>query len=188
MVRNTGGNKAKGQARKHVTANKNSDKTLRESENELELYAQVEKVCGNGMYQVICLDNTTRLCHSSGKFKGRNKKDNFVSLGTWLLVGLRDYETINIKKMQNCDLLEVYNENEKDKLKMTVQKDWSKFIKNDDKNSFTTKEEKQSSESYDFANPKTLEYQELMLSELQKPSESRNFVTVDGEEINIDDI
>lgn len=188
MVRNTGGNKTKGQARKHVNEDKKNDKSIRESENELELYAQVEKVCGGGMYQVICLDSVMRLCHSSGKFRGRNKKDNFVSLGTWLLVGLREYETINVKKLQNCDLLEVYNENEKDKLKATVQIDWSVFIKNDDKNSFRTKEEKQSSETYEFTNPKTAEYQEIMDAELQKPSESRVFVTVDGHTIDIDEI
>ena len=92
MVKNTGGgNKAKGQARKYANSDKKDTKKLRVSEDPLEIYSQVEKVLGGGMYNVICIDGKSRLCHSAGKFRGRNKKDNFVSLGTWLLVGLRDY-------------------------------------------------------------------------------------------------
>lgn len=189
MVKNLGGNKAKGQARKYANNDKKDNKYLRESEDPLEIYAQVEKVLGNGMYNVICLDGKNRLCHSSGKFRGRNKKDNFVKLGTWLLVGLREYETGgNNKKLQNCDLLEVYTDFEVEKLKTTVNQNWSVFIANDEKNSFTTKKETESAESYTFADAKTLEYQTLMAAELSKPSEKREIVTVDDEEINIDDI
>ena len=57
MVKNLGGNKAKGQARKFANVNndKKDNKKLRESEDPLEIYAQVEKVLGNGMYNVICI-------------------------------------------------------------------------------------------------------------------------------------
>jgi initiation factor 1A len=191
MVKNTGGNKAKGQARKFVNSDDKKDtKQIRESEDPLEIYSQVEKVLGNGMYNVICIDGKTRLCHSAGKFRGRNKKDNFVSLGTWLLVGLREYEAGgNNKKLQNCDLLEVYNDSEKERLKTTVNIDWTVFLKNDAKNSFTSEEVVQSSEGYSFGNAKTIEYQELMTAELAKPSEKRGIVTVaGGDEIDIDDI
>jgi initiation factor 1A len=191
MVKNTGGNKTKGQARKFVNTNDKKDtKTLRESEDPLEIYCQVEKVLGNGMYNVVCMDGKTRLCHSAGKFRGRNKKDNFVSLGTWLLVGLREYESGgNNKKLQNCDLLEVYNDIEKERLKTTVNQDWSVFIKNDAKNSFTTQQVVETSENVTFGDAKTMEYQALMTAEMAKPSEKRGIVTVaGGEEINIDDI
>ena len=190
MVKNTGGNKTKGQARKFAnTASDKSNKILRESEDPLELYAQVTKVLGAGMYNVICLDSVNRLCFSSGKFKGRNKKDNFISLGSWLLVGLRSYETIKANKLQNCDLLELYNDNEKDKLKNTVQQNWAIFIENDDKNSFRTKTDVESSEGYNFSDANTSEYTELMKAELAKPSETRNMVTVaGGDVIDIDDI
>ena len=192
MVKNLGGNKAKGQARKYANANtdKKDNKKLRVSEDPLEIYAQVEKVLGNGMYNVICMDNKSRLCHSSGKFRGRNKKDNFVKLGTWLLIGLREYESgsINNKKLQNCDLLEVYNDFEIEKLKTTVNENWSVFIANDEKNSFTSKSVIESSESYTFGDAKTLEYQALMAAELLKPVEKREIVEVDEDEINIDDI
>ena len=190
MVKNTGGNKTKGQARKFVNSNDKKDtKKLRESEDPLEIYAHVEKVLGNGLYNVICIDGKNRLCHSCGKFKGRNKKDNFVSLGTWLLIGLREYESGgNNKKLQNCDLLEVYNDNEKERLKTTVNIDWSAFLKNDAKNTFTSEKVVESSEGYTFGDTKTLEYQALMAAELTKPSDKREIVTVDDDEINIDDI
>jgi|LakMenE18May11ns_1017448.scaffolds.fasta_scaffold9759393_2 initiation factor 1A len=191
MVKNTGGNKTKGQARKFInTDDKKDTKILRESEDPLEIYCQVEKVLGNGMYNVICMDGKNRLCHSSGKFKGRNKKDNFVSLGSWLLIGLRQYESGgNNKKLQNCDLLEVYNDIEKERLKTTVNQDWSVFIKNDAANSFITKEVVKSSENFTFGDTKTMEYQELMAAELAKPSEKRGIVTVaGGDVIDIDDI
>jgi initiation factor 1A len=191
MVKNTGGNKAKGQARKFVNSDdKKTNKKLRESEDPLEIYSQVEKVLGNGMYNVICLDGKSRLCHSSGKFKGRNKKDNFVSLGTWLLVGLREYETGgNNKKLQNCDLLEVYTDSEKERLKTTVNQNWSMFIKNDNKNSFTTSEVAESSANVTFGDTGTMEYETLMAIEESKPTEKRGIVTVaGGDEIDIDDI
>lgn len=189
MVKNLGGNKAKGQARKYANFDKKDTKKLRVSEDPLEIYSQVEKVLGGGMYNVICIDGKSRLCHSAGKFRGRNKKDNFVSLGTWLLVGLRDYEAGgNNKKLQNCDLLEVYNDTEKEKLKTSVNNDWSSFIKNDAKYSFTTQEVSKSSENVTFGDAKTLEYQELIANELKKTEENRAIVTVDEEEIDIDDI
>ena len=191
MVKNTGGNKAKGQARKFVNSDdKKTNKKLRESEDPLEIYSQVEKVLGNGMYNVMCLDGQNRLCHSAGKFRGRNKKDNFVSLGTWLLIGLRDYEAGGSnKKLQNCDLLEVYTDSEKERLKTTVNQDWSMFIKNDNKNSFTTDEVAECSGNVAFGNSGTMEYQALMTAELLKPTEKRGIVTVaGGDEIDIDDI
>jgi len=191
MVKNLGGNKTKGQARTFVNDNndKKDSKKLRESEDPLEIYAQVEKVLGNGMYNVICLDGKNRLCHSSGKFKGRNKKDNFVKLGSWLLIGLRAYESGGSnKKLQNCDLLEVYNEFETEKLKVTVNQDWSIFIENDNKNSFTSKTVIASSNSIIFSDAKTIEYQELMAAELSKPVEKREIVAANEQRIDIDDI
>ena len=77
---------------------------------------------------------------------------------------------------------------EKERLKTSVNQDWSLFIKNDAKNSFTSQEVSNSFENVSFGDAKTIEYQELIASELSKPSENREIVTVDDEEINIDDI
>ena len=85
-------------------------------------------------------------------------------------------------------MLEVYNDSETEKLKTTVNENWTIFIVNDDKNSFASKCVIESSESYTFGDVKTLEYQALMTSELLKPVEKREIVLVDEDEINIDDI
>jgi initiation factor 1A len=94
MVKNTtGGSKTKGQARKLVSFDsKASNKMLRISTDIYEVYAQVTKNLGNGMCHVLCADTKTRLCHIRGKFRGRGKRDNLVGLGSWLLVGIREWE------------------------------------------------------------------------------------------------
>jgi hypothetical protein len=45
----------------------------------------------------------------------RGKKDNLVSIGTWVLIGKRNWETSRDGKLENCDLLVVYREDEKKK-------------------------------------------------------------------------
>ena len=50
MVKNTvGGNKSKGQARKHLSSN--SNKALKVSEDECEVYAQVTKMLGKKSFK-----------------------------------------------------------------------------------------------------------------------------------------
>jgi hypothetical protein len=48
------------------------------------------------------------------KFRGKGKRDNAVSLGSWVMIGERGFETGSKPK---CDLLEVYTDIEKQKLK-----------------------------------------------------------------------
>ena len=192
MVKNTtGGSKTKGQARKLVSDSKQS-RALRISKDECEVYAQVTKTLGNGMCHVSCIDNINRLCHIRGKFRGRGKRDNFVGLGSWLLVGLREWESEKDKadkKLANCDLLEVYNDSDKEKLKTTVTHiNWSSFISNDNQNS---KVDSKASDMFDFSDEKTDEYQSIMQEEYQKTKESTNKITlgsIEEEAIDIDDI
>jgi initiation factor 1A len=189
MVKNTkGGSKTKGQARKFVTAVAPKN-ILRLSEDELEVYAQVTKILGNGMCHVICGDNVTRLCHIRGKFRGRGKRDNLIGLGTWILIGLREWEvgkTSSGGKLENCDLLEVYSDLDKDRLKHTVNSvNWSIFIANDNK---FTNTDKASDEVIQFADDRTTEYQELIESQMSSTDQTNRIIMVDEEEINIDDI
>ena len=144
MVKNThGGKKAKGMARKNLNSS-SGPKTVRLSNDPSEVYSQVSKYHGNGMCEVICADGdgVSRLCHIRGKFRGRGKRDNTVKTGTWVLIGLRDWMTSASEstsaskcKLDSCDLLEVYCEQDKKILSdrcPTVN--WSIFIANDNRN------------------------------------------------------
>jgi translation initiation factor IF-1 len=117
MVKNdTGGNKGKGLARKHVNAAKcGGGKLLRMATDEAEKYAVVSKMLGNGMCYVRLLNGSSasdKLCIIRNKFKGRGKRDNILDSGSWVLVGLREWAS----KQDTCDLLEVYNDGERERL------------------------------------------------------------------------
>ena len=134
MVKNnTGGNKAKGFARKNLVKR---DTALRVAQEEGEIYAQAVKVMGGSIVSVIDIDGNPLRGHIRGKFRGRGKRDNFIGPNTWLLVGLHDWDSDKIKPgdIRDCDVLEVYNDTDKNRLKNTVTSvDWNKFILNDNK-------------------------------------------------------
>jgi hypothetical protein len=110
MVKNAkGGKGAKSMARKNVMDNEISEQ-IRFADDVLERYAIVLKMYGNGM----CLVNTFNehghsdfdiLCHIRNKFKGRSKRNHFVSNGSIVLIGLREWEN----PFKNSDLLHVYS-------------------------------------------------------------------------------
>ena len=79
---------------------------VRTSTNSNEVYAVVEKKLGGGLLSVKCIDGIPRQCKIRGKFTG--KKKEYVEVGTWILVGLYDFDKTNKK----CDLLEVYTQND----------------------------------------------------------------------------
>jgi translation initiation factor 1A len=187
MVKNTtGGSKHKGQARKFVNTPRQTT-NIRLSNDECELYAQVTKMLGNGMCHVLCIDGKTRLCHIRGKFRGRGKRDNLIANNSWLLIGLREWESDknNEKKMQNCDLLEVYSQIDVDRLKNTVNENWNLFNNNDGK--------KISEDDVLFIDERTDEYMKLVEEELAQNNNANNknsinIVFNEEEEINVDDI
>jgi len=180
MVRNKrGGNKGKKIARKHNTQQPQS-RGLRLSKDKCEMYAMVDTMYGNGMCNVMCNDGVERLCIIRRKFKGRGKRDNFVGAGSWVLVGLREWEVVHPNKKPKCDLLEVYNNMEKDRLKKT------KINFNFLLNSTTNQNEEE--DNIEFVNEKTLKY-ENMIENLNKEKVQDNLIiNKDEDEINIDDI
>lgn len=187
MVKNTtGGSKTKGQARKFVTAP--AKHTLRISQDELEVYAQVIKNLGNGMCHVMCIDGETRLCHIRGKFRGRGKRDNLVGNSTWLLVGLREWElsaTSSKKpgKLENCDLLEVYNDLDVQRLKDSVNEDWGIFA------TATSSKGADTSDDVEFEDEKTSEYHDLIESQLAGVKNSTSIALEEAdEEVDANDI
>ena len=124
MVRNQrGGNKTKQQARKYTSLPSNYK--LRKSEDKNEIYAVVKKLYGNGRVLVKCNDGQERICFIRKKFRGRNKRDNEVSIGTLILVGRRDFENKKPDKLENCDLLEVYSLNDRTELKRDGSIRWN---------------------------------------------------------------
>jgi translation initiation factor IF-1 len=188
MVKNTtGGSKAKGQARKFTTAK--ASNTLRISQDDSEVYAQVIKVLGGSMCHALGVDGITRLCHIRGKFRGRGKRDNFISPNTWILIGLREWEAEkeSLKgKLINCDLLEVYNDHDKDRLKNTITSiDWSVFIANDTKTSSLAPSA--IDDTFEFSDERGDEFRQLIESQISQ-SRSNPHITVDEEIIDIDDI
>lgn len=117
MVRNKiGGNKAKKFARKNVNASAQQNKKLRFAVDEDEIYAIVNKMVGNGQMVVMCIDGKERLCFIRNKFSGRNKSSNLATVGSWVIVGKRSWESVKADKLEKCDLLEIYNDNEKHRI------------------------------------------------------------------------
>jgi initiation factor 1A len=95
---------------------------FRPPENEDEIVAIVDKNMGNGILNVK-LPNGERLCHVRKKF---GKERDFLKPGSWILVGLRNFET----KQNKCDLLEVYSDSDVQRL-MTMDGAWKVFAAKD---------------------------------------------------------
>jgi initiation factor 1A len=136
MVKNvTGGNKQKKEGRKNGT-DRISSRPTRLVKEDGELYAQVLKTLGDGQLHVLCSDGRLRLCHIRGKFRGRGRRDNFATVGTFILVGLRGFESkreLTDKKLENCDLMLVYADSEKEDIhKREKSIDWNIFSVNDE--------------------------------------------------------
>ena len=69
------------------------------SNDPYEIYAICTKLYGGGNVGVFCQDGKDRLCILRKKFKGRGKRDNTVSIGIYLLVGIREFENRNTNKL-----------------------------------------------------------------------------------------
>lgn len=175
MVRNEGGgNKMKHLARKHVngSSQQQANKFLRVSQCKEEVYAYILRLLGNSMCMVKCVDGYERLCHIRGKFTGRSKRENALSQGTWVLVGLRQWDaekefaskaSKTEKNIQKCDLLEIYSSSEREKLR--VQEKIFQDVVADGSNSDNTNDsddEFKTNNAVEFKDQKTLEYQEII--------------------------
>jgi hypothetical protein len=185
MVRNThGGNKSKGMARKNLTKR---DNALRIAEEEGEIYAQAVKVLGGSIASAIDLEGKPLRAHIRGKFRGRGKRDNFIGAGTWLLVGLHSWETDKEKPntIRNCDILEVYNDSDKTRLKNNVTSvKWDTFIINDTK-TFGSEGKEGDDSGILFDDQDKQEYEDIIAA--QATTSTSNFI-IDGDEVDINDI
>jgi hypothetical protein len=182
MVKNnSGGNKAKGFARKNLVKR---DTVLRVAREEGEIYAQAVKIMGGRIASAIDIEGNPLRAHIRGKFSGRGKRDNFIGPGTWLLVGLHDWQTGNTKsgELKDCDILEVYNETDKERLKNSVTSvNWDKFI-NYDKALVGGSDEE---DILQFADEVTQEYEQLIADQ---GTTNNTIIINNDEQINVDDI
>ena len=117
MVKNTsGGTKTKGLARKHqggaggagAGGGGGGGGALRLPKNELEQLVVVTKMLGNGMCEAFNNDDVRFIAHIRNKFKGRNRRSNDISVNSFILIGLREWE----KPAKNADVLFVYDVND----------------------------------------------------------------------------
>lgn len=129
MVKNIGGNRAKKMGRKFIKGSDAEDRGVglktRLSKDPNEIYAAIIKEYGNGRCAVKCIDGVERTMVIRKKFKGRGKRGSYVKSGTWVLIGLREFEARRADSAEICDLLEVYSDYDIRYLKKNIQVSWS---------------------------------------------------------------
>ena len=113
-----------------------------------------------------------------------------ITNGKWVLVGIRDYESEKAAgKLDNCDLLDVYSDQDKERLKIQVQGiNWKIFVSNDYAKTFTKEDE-----SIVFTDEKEDEYIKLMEMDIsgtnaKKINMLNTSTDAEEDEVNIDDI
>ena len=158
---------------------------------------------------VKCVDGYERLCHIRGKFTGRSKRENALSQGTWVLIGLRQWDAdkefalktskIPGKSIQKCDLLEIYTPAEREKLR--VQEKIFQEIADENGGGGggggggdSDDEFRMSKQTVEFKDQATLEYQEIIeqggkLSRMKKTSyhDIYDGITSDSDDDSDDD-
>ena len=130
MVKNSGGNKAKKQARKTGGGGgfaSTTTQNVRYVAEPGEIYAVITTIFGGKTCQVMCDDGISRRCTIRRKFMTARRGENAIAAGTWIMVGLYDWEK-RADGSQTCDILEVYSTGEKEKLKQTVSANVLKHI------------------------------------------------------------
>jgi len=185
MVKNTkGGNKSKGIARKHIAGSRDFN-SLRLSTSDFEIFGVISKLLGNGMFYIVSYNFNQLLGHIRKKFKGRSKRDNSVTVGSVVLVGLRDWEAPNFKE---CDLLEVYDANEVRQLMKIPSIDLTGLYKHIDMYSGTSNEAGESG-CADIVFTEDRDYNDGLLPDFESESGVEKSTGVpDDEIVDIEDI
>ena len=182
MVRNThGGNKSKGMARKNMVDNTEKRK-LRLSSCDLEKFAVVTRLLGHGMFYTTTSEGVELLGRIRNKFKGRSRRGNDLTLGTMVLIGLREWESPNYKE---CDLLEVYDTNEVKQIRQISSIDTrllSQYL--DNGTTGPTSTEDCTDNGISFSADAGTDY----FADIMPDQQSNEKETTAEEEINIDDI
>lgn len=128
MVKNAGGNKSKKVARKNVSQTSTHD--VRRAADASEMYAVVTKIYSSQRCSVLGADGNTYQCTIRGKFLKNKRSGEGLMNGAWILIGFYDWE-VRSDGSKNCDLLEIYSNIEKDKLKQLESRQLAGLLKLD---------------------------------------------------------
>jgi hypothetical protein len=128
MVKNAGGNKSKKVARKNVSSTSTQD--VRRAVDASEMYAAVTKIYSSQRCSVLGADGNTYQCTIRGKFLKNKRSGEGLVNGAWILIGFYDWE-VRSDGSKKCDLLEIYSNMEKDKLKQLEARHLAELIKID---------------------------------------------------------
>ena len=124
MVKNTtGGSKSKGLARKNQSCG--GDARLRLPSDPLEQIACVTKMLGNGMCEIHTADNVRLIGRIGGKFRGKNKRNNLITIQSVVLIGLHEWE----RPAKNCEILTIYEETNIEQLKSIPSVNMTNILK-----------------------------------------------------------
>lgn len=184
MVKNAkGGKGSKKMGRKFVNAPVQKQVRLADPNEPCEIYGVVEKLFGHGRFQIKDHTGKDRLVIIPNKFRGRGKRDNTVTLGGWVLVGIREYESSENAK---CDLLEVYSESEKQKLKKSTNSIFSQL-----KSAYDKEPTNDDDLEFSFDDGRNEQMEEMVMNtQLDTNENNQNTVKFgdDDEDVDIDDI
>jgi initiation factor 1A len=177
MVKNTtGGTGTKSLARKHQSG---GDYRLRLPECELEQFAIVTKMLGNGMCEIYTNDNTRLIGHIRNKFRGKQKRNNMLSVNSIVMVGLREWEN----PIKNCDILTIYENNQVEQLRNIPGIQIADLLKRQLTGICTNKT--QTNDDNDIIFTDEMEESEIVIPKQRIPLD---FELEQTEEIDIDDI
>ena len=119
MVKNiSGGSKTKNIARKFVSDGRTDKLVLSTCADER--YAVVTHIYGGDRCAVVTDNGLVLQAIIRKKFRGRHRRNNLIAVGSYVLVGLREFEAPVYKV---CDVLEVYSKDEHDRLNNTPSVD-----------------------------------------------------------------
>jgi len=128
MVKNAGGNKSKKVARKNTSHTSTQD--VRKAVDASEMYAAIIKIYSSQRCSVLGADGNTYQCTIRGKFMKNKRSGEGLVNGAWILIGFYDWE-VRSDGSKKCDLLEIYSNLEKDKLKQMEARHLAELIKID---------------------------------------------------------
>jgi len=167
MVKNSnGGGNAKKQGRKYQQKKSSEKEEIRKISDPMERIVEVIEMMGGSICKVK-MEGEERKCHIGGKFRGRNKRSNYIEKGMMIIIGIREWCIGG-----DVDVVYVYDREESNKLKREMG------IRNDE-----DEEDEQEELGYEFVEEKMTEKEkkEMISGRIQRVEE-------ESEKINMEDL